>query len=255
MADLTTTERVLLRAYQDLTGEDPQGRRPPFRQIAERVGRPLSTVYGHFRAMRVKGAVTWQSHKPCTLEILVDLGPDRSPAASSTMRRVPDRPADGPRPTFTPSIAGPATTAGSKAGVDDQLEHADARNGGPIAAGKGAVIDADLEQIIAVPGVRAKAGELIAFRVQGQSMTGAEIFPGDLVVVRVDEHVEDGELVAAELQSEITDEHLLTVKRLYMRDERACLMPANPDYPPIGPPFRIVGKVIAVVPADQAPPR
>ncbi|HEY6689186.1 MAG TPA: S24 family peptidase [Propionibacteriaceae bacterium] len=126
-------------------------------------------------------------------------------------------------------------------------------DGGPIAAGEGVVIDADLEQIITVPGVPRKAGELIAFHVQGQSMTGAGIFPWDLVVVRVDEDVEDGELVAAELQSEITDEYMLTVKRLYMRDRSVRLMPANPDYKPIDPPFRIVGRVITVQHADRAP--
>jgi hypothetical protein len=48
----------------------------------------------------------------------------------------------------------------------DQPEHAEARNGGPIAAGQGVVIDSDLEQIITVPGVPRKAGELIAFHVQ-----------------------------------------------------------------------------------------
>jgi repressor LexA len=115
------------------------------------------------------------------------------------------------------------------------------------------VIDADLEQTVAVPGLPRKAGELIAFHVQGQSMTGAGIFPWDLVVVRVDEDVEDGELVAAELLSEITDEYMFTVKRLYMRDGIVRLMPANPDYKPIDPPFRIVGRVITVLPADRAP--
>jgi SOS-response transcriptional repressor LexA len=237
-----------------LIDEDPQGRRPPFRQIAMRVGLAPSTVYGHFKAMKAKGAVTWQPCKPCTLEILIDL--DTLPLSSSLAntstsdrRRLGGRPSPG----STPATADVHTAAGPADGEEDQPEHSEARNGGPIAAGEGVVIDADLEQIITVPGVPRKAGELIAFHVQGQSMTGAGIFPGDLVVVRVDEDVEDGELVAAELQSEITDECMLTVKRLYMRDGIVRLMPANPDYGPIDPPFRIVGRVITVLPAGRAP--
>jgi SOS-response transcriptional repressor LexA len=255
VVDLTSTERALLRACEGLIDEDPQGRRPPLRQIAMRVGLAPSTVYGHFKAMKAKGAVTWQPRKPCTLEILIDL--DSLPLSSASLadtstsdrRRLGGRPSPG----STPATADVHTAAGPADGEEDQPEHTEARNGGPIAAGEGVVIDADLEQIITVPGVPRKAGELIAFHVQGQSMTGAGIFPGDLVVVRVDEDVEDGELVAAELQSEITDECMLTVKRLYMRDGIVRLMPANPDYGPIDLPFRIVGRVITVLPADRAP--
>jgi DNA-binding transcriptional ArsR family regulator len=83
VVDLTSTERALLRAAKGLIDEDPQGRRPPFRQIAMRVGLSPSTVYGHFKAMKVKGAVTWQPRKPCTLEILIDL--DTVPLVSASL--------------------------------------------------------------------------------------------------------------------------------------------------------------------------
>lgn len=83
MVDLTSTERALLRAAKCLIDEDPQGRRPPFRQIAMRVGLSPSTVYGHFKAMKAKGAVTWQPRRPCTLEILIDL--DTLPLSSASL--------------------------------------------------------------------------------------------------------------------------------------------------------------------------
>jgi DNA-binding Lrp family transcriptional regulator len=67
VVNLTSTERALLRAAKGLIDEDPQGRRPPFRQIAIRVGLSPSTVYGHFKAMKVKGAVSWHPANPARL--------------------------------------------------------------------------------------------------------------------------------------------------------------------------------------------
>jgi LexA DNA binding domain len=139
VVNLTSTERALLRAAKGLIDEDPQGRRPPFRQIAIRVGLSPSTVYGHFKAMKVKGAVTWQPRKPCTLEILIDL--DNCPLSSASLahtstshrRRLEGRPSPG----STLATADVQTAAGPAAGEEDQPEHAEARNGGPIAAGEG----------------------------------------------------------------------------------------------------------------------
>jgi hypothetical protein len=123
-----------------LIDEDPQGRRPPFRLIAMRVG------------------LAWQPRKPCTLEILIDL--DTLPLSSASLadtstsdrRRLGGRPFPG----STLATADVHTAAGPADGEEDQPEHTEARNGGPIAAGEGVVIDADLEQIITVPGVPRK---------------------------------------------------------------------------------------------------
>src|SRR5438034_7873143 len=98
--------------------------------------------------MKAKGAVTWQPSKPCTLEILIDL--DTRPLSSASLadtstsdrRRLGGRPFPG----STLATADVHTAAGPADGEEDQPEHTEARNGGPIAAGEGVVIDADLEQ-------------------------------------------------------------------------------------------------------------
>ena len=64
-------------------------------------------------------------------------------------------------------------------------------------------------------------------RVQGESMTGAGINPGDILVVDRAEEARDGKIVIAALDGE------LTVKRLSRRDGRVMLMPENPAFEPI----------------------
>jgi repressor LexA len=89
-------------------------------------------------------------------------------------------------------------------------------------------------------------GTLFMLQVKGDSMTGAAIIDGDLVVVRKQHAAENGEIVAAQLDGTATDE--VTVKTLQRLDGRAWLMPHNPAYQPIPADDAIIlGKVVAVV--------
>ena len=92
--------------------------------------------------------------------------------------------------------------------------------------------------------VRAKSVEsLFALRVEGESMTGAGILPGDIVVVRSQPTAESGNVVVALVDDEAT------VKTLRIRRRRIELHPENPKFKPIIPsPDRcsILGKVIEV---------
>jgi repressor LexA len=89
-------------------------------------------------------------------------------------------------------------------------------------------------------------GTLFMLRVKGDSMTGAAIMDGDLVVVRQQQAAENGEIVAAQLDGTATDE--ATVKRLHRAGGHAWLMPHNPAYQPIpADDATILGKVVAVV--------
>jgi hypothetical protein len=68
-------------------------------------------------------------------------------------------------------------------------------------------------------------------RVRGDSMTGAAIVDGDLVVIRKQEAAENGEIVAARFDGPGGCE--ATVKTLQRTGGHAWLMPANPAYEPI----------------------
>lgn len=81
-----------------------------------------------------------------------------------------------------------------------------------------------------------------AIRVRGDSMVGAGILSGDLVVVRPQPTANDGQIVVARIEDEAT------VKRLRRRDGQVWLMPENDCYEPIdGSNAEIVGLVKAVV--------
>jgi repressor LexA len=89
-------------------------------------------------------------------------------------------------------------------------------------------------------------GTLFMLRVKGNSMTGAAITDGDLVVVRQQQVAENGEIVAAQLDRSGTAE--ATVKTLQRLDGHVWLMPHNPAYQPIpADNATILGKVVAVV--------
>ncbi len=80
-----------------------------------------------------------------------------------------------------------------------------------------------------------------ALRVRGDSMIGAGILNGDLVVVRPQPEAQDGQIVVALLEDEAT------VKRLRRVGGTVTLMPENPAYEPIdGTDARILGLVKAV---------
>src|SRR5690606_32009855 len=90
---------------------------------------------------------------------------------------------------------------------------------------------------------RRPADELLALEVEGESMTGAGILPGDIVIVRRQSAAEPGEIVVALVDGEAT------VKRLVRRRGQWILQPENPAHAPIVPPqrdLRLVGKVIEV---------
>ncbi len=86
------------------------------------------------------------------------------------------------------------------------------------------------------------SGEHFALRVRGESMLGAGILPGDLVVVHQQEDARSGEIVVALFEDEAT------VKTLRRKEGHTWLMPENPDYEPInGDQAQILGKVVAVI--------
>jgi repressor LexA len=80
-------------------------------------------------------------------------------------------------------------------------------------------------------------------KVSGDSMSGAGILPGDMVIVDRGRTPKSGDIVIAEVDGE------WTMKYLRKRGENVTLMPANPNYKPRKPKkeLQIAGVVTAVV--------
>ena len=112
---------------------------------------------------------------------------------------------------------------------------------GEVAAGAPILAEECIEDYIPFD-TGAHPEDFFALRVRGESMLGAGILPGDLVVVRSQPEANSGEIVVALFQDEAT------VKTLSKRGGELWLLPENPDYEPIdGREARILGKVVGLV--------
>ncbi len=87
---------------------------------------------------------------------------------------------------------------------------------------------------------------IYALEVQGDSMIDALINDGDIVLMRHQERVENGELAAVWLQ----DQEETTLKRFYLEGARVRLQPANPTMQAMYFPaenVQVMGKVVCVI--------
>lgn len=140
--------------------------------------------------------------------------PPRLPGAQ-VPRPIPVRtPIGVPRPVVRP--------AGSGAGVRLPVIAGPVRAGFPSPAEDYIEGSLDLNEHL----IRHPAATFIV-RVEGESMTGAGIFPGDLLVVDRAIEPRDGHVVIAAVAGE------LTVKRLKGRTGAWRLVAEHPDFPPI----------------------
>ena len=80
-------------------------------------------------------------------------------------------------------------------------------------------------------------------KVSGDSMSGAGILPGDMVLVDKGATPKSGDIVIAEVDGE------WTMKYLKKKGDSVSLLPANPNYKPIKPKkeLRIAGVITAVI--------
>ena len=83
-------------------------------------------------------------------------------------------------------------------------------------------------------------------QVKGNSMTGDHILPGDMVLVWQQDTADDGDLVVALMDEEVT------LKRFRRDGNKVILLPSNPDYQPMiidetSNAISIIGKVKAVI--------
>jgi repressor LexA len=98
---------------------------------------------------------------------------------------------------------------------------------GQIAAGSPLLAEENIEDWLALDEGFAPAGKLFALRVRGDSMIGAHILDGDIVIVRMQEEAERGQIVAALIDDEAT------LKTYLPQGGSVILLPANPAYDPL----------------------
>jgi repressor LexA len=188
---------------------------PSLREIAEAVGlASTSSVAYQLSVLEKKGHLTREAGRPRTAVL-------RNPAQERA----------GLRP------AGPA-----------EREITPVPLVGRIAAGRPIFADESVEDIIPLPKQLVGEGTFIMLRVVGESMINAAITDGDWVVVRRDSDVENGDIVAAMLESETSADREATVKTFKKADGHVWLIPHNPAYSPMmADDAVIIGKVVTVL--------
>ncbi|MER5890442.1 transcriptional repressor LexA [Streptomyces sp. NPDC001941] len=144
--------------------------------------------------------------------------------------------------SYTVSALQPAQKAASGNRPAGEVDAVEIPLLGRIAAGPPLLAEESAEDTLILPRQIVGTGELFALTVSGDSMTGAHIRNGDIVVIRAQAQAEHGEIVAALLDG------AATVKRIRRQDAQTWLVAENPNYPPIDATHAaILGKVVCVL--------
>ncbi len=112
---------------------------------------------------------------------------------------------------------------------------------GQVAAGEPILASQNITNYFPIPSELMPNAQTFLLRVKGESMIGAGIFDGDLVLVEQQQTAEDGDMVVALLDDSAT------VKTFYKETDRVRLQPENDTMDPIyAAEVTILGKVIGV---------
>jgi repressor LexA len=184
---------------------EERGYPPSVREIGDAIGLSSpSTVHSHLSALVEAGALRRDPTKPRAIVVV-----DDQQAAATRSHRLRDVPVLGRIAAGTPILA---------------AEH--------------------VEEVLPLPVDLVGNDPVFLLEVKGDSMTGAGIFPGDLVAIRSQKDARDGEIVAA-----LVDGEEATVKRLRRKDGKVILESENPNYEPMvfegG--VELIGKVVSVL--------
>jgi repressor LexA len=115
---------------------------------------------------------------------------------------------------------------------------------GKITAGLPLYAQQEWDGSVVVDAAIYRGSNLFALTVKGDSMKGAAILEGDLVICEPRQYAENGEIVVALIHQEEA-----TVKRFFRRKKHIELRPENPTYQPMTYAFNevlIQGKVVGV---------
>jgi repressor LexA len=124
----------------------------------------------------------------------------------------------------------------------DKVEFVNVPLLGRVAAGMPILAVENREELFPLPTHFTGSGEFFMLTVRGDSMIEAGILDDDMVVVRSQHDVNNGDVVVALLDEEAT------VKRFFREDGRVRLQPENRSMDPIyATDLQILGKVIGLV--------
>jgi repressor LexA len=213
--ELTPRQRLVLQVIEDSVRR--HGYPPSMREIGDAAGLASTSAVSHqVTALEKKGFLSREAGRPRTFVL--------------------------------PSADAPAARTGEKGAGEERGSVSMIPLVGRIAAG-GPILAAELtEDVMALPRQLVGEGNLIMLKVVGDSMIDAAITDGDLVVVRRESDIENGDIVAAIFESENSGDGEATIKTFKKRDGHVWLMPHNPAFEPIlGDNATIVGKVVAVL--------
>lgn len=187
-----------------------RGYPPSMREIGDAVGlSSLSSVTHQLGQLELSGYLRRDPNRPRAMEVLIDL------------------------PSSTEDDAQTAPPVGDAVMVPLV---------GRIAAGIPITADQQVDEVFPLPRQLTGKGELFMLKVVGDSMIDAAICDGDWVVVRQQKTAENGDIVAAMLDSEAT------VKVFKQRDGHTWLLPRNSSFEPIlGDHAVVLGKVVTVL--------
>ena len=113
---------------------------------------------------------------------------------------------------------------------------------GRIPAGKPNLMEEEIEDTLWLDERLCRSREAYLLRITGDSMIGAGVFHGDLVIVRAQRTANPGDIVVAR-----TPDGEGTVKTLRQKGQTYCLAAENPKYALIHQPFDVVGKVMGLI--------
>ncbi len=205
--DLTDRQRAILEFVHQHVSD--HGYPPTVRDIGDAVGlSSSSSVHAQLTALVDKGYLRRDPTKPRAIELA------RDPATDLELRHAPTR--------QVPLV-------------------------GDVAAGTGVLADENVEDMYALPEELVGDGTLFMLRVRGESMIDAGVLDGDLVVVRQQHEVRNGDMCVAMLP-----DGEATVKFFRRtRGGEVFLDPANERFEPIPVTgeveMPIMGKVVSVL--------
>lgn len=205
--DLTKRQQEIFDFIKRYSEE--YGYPPTVRDIGKAVGlASSSTVHAHLANLEKLGLLRRDPTKPRALEML---------------DRAVDRAAAG--------VRGLVDTAGLPLI-------------GQVAAGAPLLAEENIEEYVPTPQVAGGEDGEYLLRIRGESMIGAGILDGDLVVVRQQQAARDGEIVVAL----VGEESEATVKRFFQESDHVRLQPENPTMEPIrSREVTVIGKVVGLM--------